>query len=125
MEGSSATQRLAELVDEHEEPWKEKEALQITLNELDRDQSVAGQLLGCSGSNISYWKDKLNVGAEEVVQEHTGGEVCRRCGVNETPDNAGNDMCNPCLDYVRFSESDRGLDGLEFAEHVVDGGNNE
>jgi hypothetical protein len=111
-------ERLGELIDENEEPWKQEGALQILLIELDRDQQFAGEMLGCSASNVSYWKNKMGVGEEPVQNETGGGDLCVRCNERETPDNTRNVICVACLDYLRSKDSS-GDWNMAFPEEVV------
>lgn len=97
--------RLKALIEKEEKPWTNEEALEISLEELELNQSEVADRMGCSTPTISNWKNKLKIGEKERNGKTNEGVECVRCGENDTPDNPHNELCNECLDYVRDEDS--------------------
>lgn len=119
MASSRDIARLEELIEEHDKPWRNEEAMNLILEVLDKNQKVAAEALGCSSATISTWREKLNIGeGERVREEQKGGGICVRCEENETPDNPQNDLCNECIDRVRSQSSSLEVNA-DFSPEVV------
>jgi hypothetical protein len=103
---SQQIQKLNQIIEEEDKPYKNEEALELGLEKLDLNQSKLAEMMGCSAPTISNWYNKLEVGEEEDETENLNeGDECCRCGREQTPDNEGNEMCDDCIDYVRENDS--------------------
>lgn len=102
-------QRLEEIVEEKDKPYKSAEALRIALEDLDLNQSKVAEIMDCSTPTISNWYNKLDIESEIDTSDESqnDGDECIRCGRETTPNNELNNMCNDCLDYVREKDSNK------------------
>lgn len=117
---SQQIQRLKQIIEEEDKPYKNEEALEIGLEKLELNQSKLAEMMGCSAPTVSNWYNKLDVGQDKDESEDLNeGSECQRCGREKTPDNPRNGMCDDCLDYVREQDSNGSYD-REYPEAVVE-----
>ena len=101
----SSVERLCKLIQEHDKPWRDFEAMYIVLEDLNRNNGEAAKLLGCSPATVSKWKGELEIGSRVLIDKEEVSLECVRCERPETPPHPNNDLCDDCLDYIREEDS--------------------